>query len=164
MQPKPAYVPNGSGDTALPPEDEDILMQSQMVLGDAPKSGAQNGAVSLLRQSQIDVALDDLDQRMRGAAVGGYGEAILNAPIGNSQPNRHRFRLHRAVFGYTTDHIRFFSEVEYEHALTTSGSNGEVGVEQSAAGFMIRRYFNVRVGMGSHACFAHQHLSRAVDV
>ena len=23
---------------------------------------------------------------MRGAAVGGYGEAILNAPIGNSQP------------------------------------------------------------------------------
>ena len=27
----------------------------------------------------------------------------------------------------TTDHIRFFSEVEYEHALTTSGTNGEVG-------------------------------------
>ena len=134
----------------LAPEDEDIPMQSQMVLGDAPKSAARkNGAVSLPRQSQIDVALDDRTKRMRGAAVGGYGEAILNAPIGNSQPTVIDLRRTVLFFGYNfTDHIRFFSEVEYEHALTTSGSNGEVGVEQALLDFMIRRYFNVRVGMG----------------
>lgn len=134
----------------LAPEDDDVPMQSQMVLGDSPKSAARKGgAISLPRQSQIDVALDARTNKLRGAAVGGYGEAILNAPIGGNLPTVVDLRRTVLFFGYNfTDNIRFFSEVEYEHALTTSGSNGEVGVEQAILDFMFRRWLNFRVGMG----------------
>ena len=123
----------------LAPEDDDVPIQSQAVLGDSPRSAARKGgAISLPRQSQIDVALDDRTKKLRGAAVGGgKGRALVD--------------LRRTVlfFGYNfTDNIRFFSEVEYEHALTTNGSNGEVGVEQALLDFMIRRWINFRVGMG----------------
>lgn len=145
----PAAAPVGPA-IDLAPEDDDIPMQSQMVLGDAPKSASRKGgAVSLPRQSQIDVALDARTNKLRGAAVGGYGEAILNAPIGGNQPTVVDLRRTVLFFGYNfTDHIRFFSEVEYEHALTTSGTNGEVGVEQALLDFMFRRWLNFRVGMG----------------
>lgn len=132
----------------LAPEDNDIPMQSPFVLGDSPKSAARN-ATSLPRQSQIDVALDDRVKKMRGAAVGGYGEAILNVPIGG--PNVPVVDLRRTVlfFGYNfTDHIRFFSEIEYEHALTSGDADGEVAIEQAMVDFMFRRYLNFRVGMG----------------
>ena len=134
----------------LAPEDDDVPIQSQAVLGDSPRSAARKGgAISLPRQSQIDVALDDRTKKLRGAAVGGYGEVILNAPIGGSLPTVVDLRRTVQFFGYNfTDHIRFFSEVEYEHALTTNGSNGEVAVEQALLDFMIRRWINFRVGMG----------------
>lgn len=133
----------------LAPEDDDIPMQSPQLLGDAPKSAARKGgAVSLPRQSQIDVALDARTNKLRGAAVGGYGEAILNAPIGGTLPTVVDLRRTVLFFGYNfTDHIRFFSEIEYEHALTTSGTNGEVAVEQALLDFMFRRWLNFRVGM-----------------
>ena len=125
-------------------------MQSQMVLGDAPKSAARkNGAVSLPRQSQIDVALDDRTKRMRGAAVGGYGEAVVNAPVGpGAGPAIADLRRTILYFGFNfTDRIRFFSEIEFEHALTTSGKQGEVAVEQALLDFMIVRWLNLRAGM-----------------
>jgi len=127
-----------------------VPIQSQLVLGDSPKSASRKGgALSLPRQSQIDVALDERTKKLRGAAVGGYGEAILNARLGGNQPTEVDLRRTVLFFGYNfTDHIRFFSEVEYEHALTTNGSNGEVGVEQAILDFMMKRWFNIRVGMG----------------
>ncbi|HMU38609.1 MAG TPA: hypothetical protein PKE31_06315 [Pseudomonadota bacterium] len=134
----------------LAPEDDDVPMQSPILLGDSPKSAARKGgAVSLPRQSQIDVALDARTKKLRGAAVGGYGEAILTAPIGGNNPAVIDLRRTVLFFGYNfTDHIRFFSEVEYEHALTSGDAGGEVAIEQAMLDFMFRRYFNIRVGMG----------------
>jgi len=129
---------------------EDVPIQSPVLLSDEPKQALPKSGVFLLpRQSQIDVALDQRVRKLRGAAVGGYGEAIVNAPFGpNAGPVVADLRRTVLFFGMNfTDRIRFFSEVELEHALTTQGTRGEVAVEQAFLDFMIKRYFNLRAGM-----------------
>jgi hypothetical protein len=135
----------------LAPEDTDaadaVPIQSTIVL---PGQPAAKGAAApaLPRQSQIDVALDPRTARLRGAAVGGYGEAVLNAPIDGSGPAIADLRRTILFFGFNfTDRIRFFSEIELEHALTTSGTRGEVAVEQVLIDFLLWRFLNLRAGM-----------------
>lgn len=137
--PAPASVPAGS-DASLP-------VQSEYVLGDAPPQGS-SVTLNLPRQSQIDVAIDPRVRALRGLAIGGYGEALLNAPLDKSGPAILDLRRTILFFGFNfTDRIRFFSEIEFEHALTTSGKRGEVAVEQALLDFLFGRAFNLRAGM-----------------
>lgn len=125
-------------------------MQSPIVLSDQPPPALKKSTLfSLPRQSQIDVAIDPRTRRQRGVAIGGYGEATLNAPIGGSgQPVVADLRRTILFFGVNfTDRIRFFSEIELEHALTTSNKEGEVAVEQAFLDFMLFRPLNLRAGM-----------------
>ena len=62
-------------------------------------------------------------------SVGGYGELHYNSVEGDDEIDFHRFVLY---FGHEfTDDIRFFSEVELEHALAGEGKEGEVELEQA---------------------------------
>ncbi len=62
-------------------------------------------------------------------SVGGYGELHYNSKEGNDEIDFHRFVLY---FGHEfTESIRFFSELELEHALSGEGKNGEVELEQA---------------------------------
>lgn len=129
---------------------EEIPIQSPLVLGDQPPAAIKkSGFLALPRQSQIDVALDPRTNKLRGAAVGGYGEAVVNAPFGpGAGPAIADLRRTILYFGFNfTDRIRFFSEIEFEHALTTDGKQGEVAVEQALLDFMLVRWFNLRAGM-----------------
>jgi hypothetical protein len=71
----------------------------------------------------------------------------LNKPRGEpAQLDFHRFVL---LFGHSfSDRIKFWSELEIEHALVEGREEkGELELEQAYLDFLIRPYFNVRGGM-----------------
>jgi len=77
---------------------------------------------------------------------GGYGEMHANFGEG-SAPDQ--FDIHRLVayVGYTfSDWIRFSSEVELEHAFVSSGSDGEISIEQAFLDFLLSDPLNIRFG------------------
>jgi Phosphate-selective porin O and P len=82
-------------------------------------------------------------------SVGGYGELHYNSKDGNDQVDFHRFVLY---FSHEfNDRIRFFSELELEHALsvdTADGSgSGEVELEQAWVEMDITDNHRLRAGL-----------------
>jgi len=83
--------------------------------------------------------------------IGGYGEMHYNNLNGKggaadkTEMDFHRFVL---FFGYEfSDTIRFFSEVEIEHALASSSASGEVELEQAYIEFDINKQHRVKAGV-----------------
>jgi hypothetical protein len=79
--------------------------------------------------------------------VAGYMDFHVNKTLGDPfQPDFHRFVL---LFGHSfSERIKFWSELELEHAIVEGGEkNGEVALEQAYLDFLIKPYFNVRAGM-----------------
>jgi hypothetical protein len=79
--------------------------------------------------------------------VAGYMDFHVNKERGDSfQPDFHRFVL---LFGHSfSDRIKFWSELELEHALVEgSEETGEVALEQAYLDFFVKPYFNLRAGM-----------------
>jgi len=89
---------------------------------------------------------------MEGSAFGGYGELTLNIP-GRSllEPTDHSVvDLRRFVlfFGHNfSDRLRFYSELEIEHAISSAGDRGEAEVEQAYLDGLLIRRFNLRGGL-----------------
>jgi hypothetical protein len=80
-------------------------------------------------------------------SVGGYGELHYNSKDGDDSIDFHRFVLY---FGHEfNENIRFFSELELEHAfLSDSGSsNGEVELEQAWIEMDINDSHRIRAGV-----------------
>jgi hypothetical protein len=79
--------------------------------------------------------------------LSGYMEIHLNKIQDQpSEADLHRFVL---MVGHSfSDRIKFWSEVEVEHALVEGGEeSGEVAIEQAYVDLSIHRRFNVRAGM-----------------
>ncbi len=79
--------------------------------------------------------------------LSGYMEVHLNKEQDlPAVADLHRFVL---MVGHSfTDRIKFWSEVEVEHAFVEGGEEGgEVAVEQAYIDLMVRRRFNLRAGM-----------------
>ncbi|MBI4908552.1 MAG: hypothetical protein HY820_33340 [Acidobacteria bacterium] len=79
--------------------------------------------------------------------VAGYMDFHLNKDSGDPfRPDFHRFVL---LFGHSfSDRIKFWSELEVEHALVEGGEEtGEVALEQAYLDFLIKPAFNIRAGM-----------------
>ncbi|MEO8658252.1 MAG: hypothetical protein ABI693_07265 [Bryobacteraceae bacterium] len=79
--------------------------------------------------------------------VAGYMEMHVNRDSGQPfRPDFHRFVL---LFGHSfSDRIKFWSELEVEHAIVEGGEeSGEVAVEQAYLDFLIKPAFNIRAGM-----------------
>lgn len=85
-----------------------------------------------------------------GVSIGGYGELLIGQI---RQDDDNTIDAQRAVFyfGYKfTDNIIFNSEIEFEHATTSSNlddRDGSVSVEFAAIDFLIRDEFNIRAGL-----------------
>ncbi len=78
-------------------------------------------------------------------SVGGYGELHYNSKDGNDEIDFHRFVLY---FGHEfNDSVRFFSELELEHALAGEGKNGEIELEQAWIEMDINDNHRVRAGL-----------------
>jgi len=83
---------------------------------------------------------------INGTAVGGYGELTLNAP--SNAPAVVDLRRFVLFVGHNfTDRIRFYSEVEVEHAVSSSTDAGEVEIEQAYVDGLLSRRLNLRAGL-----------------
>jgi hypothetical protein len=83
------------------------------------------------------------------SSIGGYGELTLNAPLGNS-PGSSVIDLRRLVLfvGHNfTENLRFYSEVEIEHAVSSAEDKGEIEIEQAYLDALLSRRFNLRGGL-----------------
>ncbi len=78
-------------------------------------------------------------------SMGGYGELHYNSKDGNDEIDFHRFVLY---FGHEfTDSIRFFSELELEHALAGEGQPGGIELEQAWVELDINDNHRLRAGL-----------------
>jgi hypothetical protein len=90
-----------------------------------------------------------------GVSIGGYGEVLYQnfaAKRQDGAPSKEtdELDLQRAVvyFGYRfNDQFVFNSEVEYEHAVTSSDKNGETEVEFAYVDYMAKPALNARAGL-----------------
>ena len=103
--------------------------------------------------SGLGPAASKIYQKDDGVSVGGYGEALLeffddSRDDGSESGAVDRFDFLRAVlyFGYKfSDRWIFNSEIEFEHASTSSG--GSASVEFAYLDYLYRDELNMRVGL-----------------
>lgn len=83
---------------------------------------------------------------MNRTKIGGYGELHYNDLDGKkSELDLHRFVL---FFGHDfNDKVRFFSELEIEHAIAGEGQKGEVEVEQAYVEMDINDHHSAKAGV-----------------
>jgi len=86
-------------------------------------------------------------------AIGGYGELTLNTPSNNLLPPHDGpavVDLRRLVLfvGHNfSERIRFYSELEVEHAVSSANDQGEFEVEQAYLDGLFNKHFNLRGGL-----------------
>jgi hypothetical protein len=101
--------------------------------------------MSLPRESAIENPLRR-EAAASPTAIGGYGELTLNAPS-NSLAVIDLRRLVLFVGHSFSDRIRFYSELEVEHAVASSDDHGEFEVEQAYLDGLFSGHFNLRAGL-----------------
>jgi hypothetical protein len=120
--------------------------QPQLTLPpEEPQPGiARPRSMQLPRENQIEVPLEQ--SPMQGTAVGGYGELTLNAPSnGDAVVDMRRLVLY---IGHNfNQHVRFYGELEVEHAVTSASDKGEFEVEQAFLDYVQWQSFNLRAGV-----------------
>src|SRR3954462_5132762 len=101
--------------------------------------------MALPRESAIENPLRQ-ESAATATAIGRYGELTLNAPsVGPSVIDLRRLVL---FVGHNfNERIRFYSELEVEHAVASSDDQGEVEVEQAYLDGLFSRHFNLRAGL-----------------
>jgi len=99
----------------------------------------------LPRETQIENALGRVAP-IQGSAFGGYGEMTLNKVEG--QPGVVDLRRVVLYFGHNfTERLRFYSELEIEHAIASADDHGEAEVEQAYLDGLLSQRFNLRGGL-----------------
>jgi hypothetical protein len=102
-------------------------------------------STALPRETAIENPLGR-EPAVSGTAVGGYGELTLNAP--SNAPAIIDMRRFVLFVGHNfSDRLRFYSEVEVEHAISSAEDAGEVEIEQAYLDGLISRRFNLRAGL-----------------
>jgi hypothetical protein len=125
---------------AVPPAAADAAPPATPGPGDRP------GPITALpRESAIENPLGRAPA-IAGSAFGGYGELTLNAP--SNADAVIDFRRFVLFFGHDfTDKIRFYSEVEVEHAISSADDQGEVEIEQGYLDGLLGKRLNLRGGL-----------------
>ena len=113
---------------------------------DEPQPGIPRPPIlQLQRETQIEVPLDQAPPPS-STAIGGYGEVTLNAP--SNAPNVVDLRRMVLYIGHNfTNKLRFYGELEVEHAIASSDDEGEFEVEQAFLDYLAWRPFNLRAGV-----------------
>ena len=102
-------------------------------------------AMNLPRESAVENPLGRAPA-LSGTAIGGYGELTLNAP--SNAPAVVDLRRFVLYVGHNfNEHLRFYSEVEVEHAIASSSDQGEVEIEQAYLDGLFGRRLNLRGGL-----------------
>lgn len=118
---------------------------------DLPPGVAEGPTTVLPRETAVENALGR-GPTLHGSAFGGYGELTLNIPgkytldpSDNGVIDLRRFVL---FFGHNfSDRIRFYSELEIEHAVSSAADRGEAEVEQAYLDGLLSRRLSLRGGL-----------------
>src|SRR5229473_5755863 len=116
------------------------------------KAQARRSAAPTQQASLYSLDYGSMLDRSSGLANGGinivgYGE------VGYSkfrQSGDARADLQRFVFGFNhrfDDRVSFHSEIEFEHAVVSSGDNGEAEIEQAWLNYKVSDAANVKGGL-----------------
>jgi hypothetical protein len=113
----------------------------------APAAATQSAEpqAALPRESPVENAIGRTDATS-GNTFGGYGELTYNDPSnGPGVVDLRRFVLY---FGHDfSERLRFYSEVEVEHAVSSAGDQGEVEIEQAYLDGLLHKKLNLRGGL-----------------
>jgi len=102
-------------------------------------------SLDLPRETAIENPLRGISAAS-ATAIGGYGELTLNAP--SNAPAVVDLRRVVLFVGHNfNEHIRFYSELEVEHAVASSTDQGEFEVEQAYLDGLFTPRFNLRAGL-----------------
>ncbi len=113
---------------------------------DQPQPGIPRPPIlQLPRETQIEVPLEQAGVG-GSTAIGGYGELTLNAP--SNGPNIVDLRRLVLYVGHNfTQRLRFYGELEVEHAVTSAQDKGEFEVEQAFLDYLAYKPLNLRAGV-----------------
>jgi hypothetical protein len=131
-----------------PEEMWEIIQQQQREI-EALKRGQQDNA------EKVEAAAELAEESQKGAVgaaswaentqLGGYGELHYNNLDSKDEIDFARFVL---FFGHQfTDRLRFWSEVELEHAVSGDGEEGEVELEQAYVEYDITANHHAKAGL-----------------
>lgn len=80
--------------------------------------------------------------------VGGYGELTYNNYRNGNRNNEADLRRFVLFFGHRfNDNLRFVSEAEFEHGVTSADDAGEVEIEQAYLDYRFNDAINVKAGL-----------------
>ncbi len=103
------------------------------------------GFLQLPRENQIEVPLSGAASQS-STALGGYGELVVNSP--SNAPTIVDLRRLVLYVGHNfTDRFRLYTELELEHAVTSSSDKGEFEIEQAFLDYLAWKWLNVRAGV-----------------
>jgi hypothetical protein len=113
---------------------------------DEPQPGIPRPPIlQLPRETQIEVPLEQ-PGTSGSTAIGGYGELTLNAP--SNGPNVVDLRRLVLYVGHNfTQRLRFYGELEVEHAVSSADDQGEFEVEQAFLDYLAYKPLNFRAGV-----------------
>jgi hypothetical protein len=140
----------GLAGAAMPSAEEmwEIIQQQQREI-EALKRGQKENSEKA--EAAVEVAEESKTATSGSASwaektqIGGYGELHYNNLDSKNEIDFHRFVL---FFGHQfTDRLRFFSELELEHAVSGDGQNGEVELEQAYVEYDITQSQHVKGGV-----------------
>ena len=168
---------SASADTMPTPEEMWRIIQAQQKEIEALKKGQQAAAKQAAdADEKAEAAVVAVEESTTGASgnwadrtsIGGYGELHYNNIDASDPANDNKeIDFHRFVlfFGHEfTDDIRFFSELELEHALskdTDDGSSpGEVELEQAYIEFDLKDNLQAKGGQIDAAIDSYREILR----
>jgi hypothetical protein len=166
-QTPPAQTPPAVAPAAPPPPDTNLVAPPAPPVPGPPadRAAPDTGGPALELPAERDMpqmtlpretAIENPLRAISAAsatAIGGYGELTLNTPSNNLVPPHNGpavVDLRRLVLfvGHNfSDRIRFYSELEVEHAVSSSTDQGEFEVEQAYLDGLFNRHFNLRGGL-----------------
>lgn len=80
--------------------------------------------------------------------IGGYGELNYNRYSNGTRNNEADLRRFVLFFGHRfNDNLRFVSELELEHGVTSRGDDGEVELEQAYLDYRVNDALNFKAGL-----------------
>ena len=112
----------------------------------SPDPSIDQPATELPRETPIENSLTRGLSSASGSAFGGYGELVLSLPSNAASV----VDLRRVVFFFGhdfSDTLRFYSELEVEHAVASFSDKGEVDVEQAYLDWLFTKRLNLRGGL-----------------
>jgi predicted porin len=135
------------------PEEMWRIIQQQQREIELLKKGQQENAEKA--EAAVEVAEESQKSASTAASwaentqIGGYGELHYNN-LDTDDGRKKEIDFHRFVlfFGHQfTDRLRFFSELELEHAISSSDDDGEIELEQAYVEYDLTQNHHIKGGM-----------------